>query len=328
MNPVKLNTVGILSGGGNAGGSGMTPEQLIRSVISFKALENGLTVSLSKSPCEYCVDGDGKWKQLEPGTPSESVQKNHYLSFRTNAALSSDGLGTFSPSKQCELVGEVMGFIGAERADKNILKMGIFTKLFYNATTIIYAHQFICSETLTDGMYYSAFEGCTGLKTPPQLPATKLQRTYDGVIAEQCYYRMFYGCSSLEIAPNLPATTLSRGCYEGMLEFCINLKIAPALPASRLVMECYKNMLVGCSSLTSAVIPATASEYADCQNMFFKCSNLRYLEVGLISFASGTTSDWLKNIAPEGVLVKNAAATWDNATMGVPEGWTVVTKAM
>lgn len=32
----------------------------INAYVTFIALEDGLTISLSSNACEYCIDGDGK----------------------------------------------------------------------------------------------------------------------------------------------------------------------------------------------------------------------------------------------------------------------------
>ena len=99
--------------------------------------------------------------------------------------------------------------------------------------------------------YSDMFDGCTGLTTAPELPATTL--------AEGCYNAMFYGCTGLTTAPELPATTLQAYCYTSMFNGCTNLTAAPALPATTLANNCYYYMFRGCTNLK---ISATqSSEY-------------------------------------------------------------------
>jgi hypothetical protein len=59
------------------------------------------------------------------------------------------------------------------------------------------------------------FNGCTGLTTAPELPATTL--------ANSCYSHMFSGCTGLTTAPELPATTLAGYCYQYMFRDCSKL---------------------------------------------------------------------------------------------------------
>jgi hypothetical protein len=96
--------------------------------------------------------------------------------------------------------------------------------------------------TLPENCFMGLFSGCTGLLTPPELPATEL--------ADGCYEMMFYGCSSLSVAPELPAMRLAPSCYYYMFSGCTSLTAAPVLPALMLVWNCYSGMFYGCSSLS------------------------------------------------------------------------------
>ena len=44
-------------------------------------------------------------------------------------------------------------------------------------------------------------------------------------IVNYCYYSMFQGCTGLTSAPELPATTLLRSCYRSMFQGCGNISI-------------------------------------------------------------------------------------------------------
>ncbi|MBQ0085192.1 MAG: leucine-rich repeat protein [Prevotella sp.] len=109
------------------------------------------------------------------------------------------------------------------------------------------------------------FNGCTALKTAPELKTTTL--------AENCYNGMFWGCSTLEAAPELPATTLASSCYNAMFQGCTALKTAPELKATTLAESCYNSMFWGCSTLEAApALPATTLEKSCYQNMFKGCT--------------------------------------------------------
>ena len=266
--------------------------------LTIEALEDGLTASLSVNACEYCVDGDGNWKSLAANTATESINSGHTLSFRGELTPnSSDGIGTFTISKKCNLKGNCMSMLfGDAGKDKYSLsgKTYAFYKLFNDCANIVnisenflpattlanycYGYMFYaCSKlttapalpatTLASHCYRSMFSGCTSLTTAPELPATKL--------ANYCYNRMFYTCSSLTTAPELPATTLASYCYDNMFYNCFSLTTAPELPALTLANYCYNGMFSSCISLVNAPeLPATTLEYACYNYMFYNCTNL------------------------------------------------------
>ena len=127
---------------------------------------------------------------------------------------------------------------------------------------------FDCAQTaLAKYCYVFMFDGCTGLTSAPELPATTL--------AIGCYRYMFYGCTGLTSAPELPATTLATGCYQHMFEGCTGLTSAPELPATTLAVSCYGYMFDGCTGLTSAPeLPATTLMNSCYSNMFDGCTGL------------------------------------------------------
>lgn len=123
------------------------------------------------------------------------------------------------------------------------------------------------SNTLTENCYRSLFLNCSGLLTPPQLPATGL--------ANGCYYGMFDKCSKLSSAPYLPATTLAPSCYCAMFEDCSGLVSAPSLPATGLATGCYMGMFNFCSKLSTAPsLPATTMAPSCYFSMFKDCTSL------------------------------------------------------
>ena len=137
------------------------------------------------------------------------------------------------------------------------------------------------ATTIAASCYLSMFSGCSSLVSPPDLPATDLERhpegTYIGVAPNSwCYQEMFANCTSLKIAPELPATNLSYGCYRYMFVGCTSLTDAPELPATTVDAYCYQHMFAGCTNLTSApVLPASGQLQLACYDgMFLDCTSL------------------------------------------------------
>ena len=244
----------------------------IDNYLTIEALENGLAASLSVNACEYCVDGDGNWKALVADTATEIVNSGHTLSFRGELTPnSSNGIGTFTISKTCNLKGNCMSMLFGDEAANNYSLSGktyAFYKLFYNCTNVVNVDEnFLPATRLADNCYYNMFRGCKSLTTVTELPATTL--------AKNCYRYMFYECTNLTTVPELPATTLANYCYDSMFEGCTSLTISPELPATALADYCYRYMFYECTNLTTAPeLPATTlADYCyDC--MFGGCTSL------------------------------------------------------
>ena len=202
------------------------PKINIDDYVTFEALEDGLTISLSTNACEYCVNGDGNWISLAAGTATQSVNNGHTLSFRaTITPTSSAGVGTFTLGKKCNVRGNSMALLFGDSAKTNFSLSGksyAFYRLFYNCSNLIeVSDDFMPATTLSTYCYRYTFQGCTGLIKAPKLPATTLQ--------QYCYQYMFTGCSSLTTAPVLPATTLQRYCYQYMFQNCSKLNYIKAM---------------------------------------------------------------------------------------------------
>ena len=139
--------------------------------VTFEALEDGFTVTLSRNATEYCIDGDGDWKTLSSGTTSPSINNGQTISLRGNCTITSStgttgGIGRFTLSKKCNVRGNAMALLYGDSGKDNVSLSGknyAFSRLFESATTI----QSVSSDFL---------------------PAT--------TVSQYCYYRMFYGCSS------------------------------------------------------------------------------------------------------------------------------------
>lgn len=146
------------------------------------------------------------------------------------------------------------------------------------------------ATTLSNGCYYSLFEGCSKLVNAPQLPATEMK--------PNCYRSLFYGCTSLINPPKLPATKMATGCYQQLFRNCSKLVNAPELPAKVLVEGCYRSTFQGCSKLNNITV------YAD--------------DIS----ATNCTFRWLYNVASEGIFNNYGSATYTvDSPSGIPTGW-------
>ena len=215
--------------------------------------------------------------------------------------------------------------------------------------SLIYGDDFEGNLTIPSGSnrcFRILFLGCSGLTTPPELPATSL--------ANNCYMGMFHDCTSLKYAPVLPATTMKNACYQDMFWNCTSLVTPPVLPATTLINGCYSNMFGGCTSLTqSPQLPATtlyqscyARMFNGCTNlqtapklparglitncyqyMFSGCTSLNFIKAMFTSTPSTAyTQNWVANVASSGTYTKNASASYTTrGNSAIPNNWTVKT---
>ncbi len=270
----------------------------INNYLTIEALENGLTVSLSTNACQYCVDGDGNWKSLAANTATEAINNGQTLSFRGELSPAKNvGIGTFTISKKCNLLGNCMSMLFGDNAANNYSlssKTYAFYKLFYGCSNIVnVSENFLPATTLSRSCYEYMFFNCSGLVNSPKLPAKTLmnycyQLMFCGcsslmhasdlsatTLAEYCYASMFARCASLTASPVLSATTLKQRCYSNMFYKCTSLTTAPALPATTLATSCYLSMFEGCTNLTTAPeLPATTLSDECYENMFKGCTSL------------------------------------------------------
>ena len=303
---------------------GFTETFDINNYLTIEALEDGLSASLSTRYCEYCVDGDGNWKSLAKNTETESINSGHTLSFRGNLTPSgSNGIGTFTISKKCNLKGNCMSMLFGDNAADNYSLNGknhAFDGLFHDCANVVnVSSNFLPATTLADSCYYYMFANCSSLTTAPKLPASAL--------ASSCYLSMFLGCKNLTTAPELPATTLASSCYTSMFANCSSLTTAPELPATTLADSCYESMFQNCTSLTTAPeLPATTLANYCYYYMFLRCSKLNYIKMLATDiFASRCLNNWVYGVASTGTFVKNPAMnSLPTGKSGIPEGWTVV----
>ena len=297
--------------------------------MTIEALEDGLTVTLTEMntnyKLEYSLDGE-TWTRLSSGKYTPEINTRDVIAFKgdgSSYAMSNQGLGTFSISKKCNLLGNCMSLLyGDDVVGNDTAGMYSFNYLFYKCSSIIsIADDFLPATYIGSYAYYHMFDSCTSMIKGPNLPALQVNVS--------SYAYMFYGCISLVSAPELPATQLSTYCYFQMFYGCSSLVNAPVLPAETLAASCYHAMFVGCSSLKKApVLPAKTLMTQCYMQMFYGCKNLNYIKAMFTTTPSTTyTSSWVYGVASTGTFIKNKDATWTTTGIhGMPEGWTIKTE--
>ena len=231
--------------------------------ICFTSLEDGNTFRLNRE-IAISVDGKQTWQTLAANTSSPAINTGEKIYFKATENASPFGGTTsdyykFSTAKTCNVSGHPYSLYAKGSF--------YFFALLFSGTKIVDASGLTLEELISNQCYYQMFQGCTSLKTAPELPST--------ILANNCYASMFSGCTSLVTAPNLPATTLANSCYYQMFQGCTSLKTAPNLPATTLATNCCREMFSGCSSLTTAPeLPATTLVPQCYQEMFNECTSL------------------------------------------------------
>ena len=270
--------------------------------LTFVAKESGTFTFTPQSDnvINYSTDNGTTWTEgnsVEVNSGDKVMWKGEMTPFM---AVSPEGIGNFSSTGRFDVQGNIMSLLYGDnfKGQTDLTgKGGAFYNLFasYNNSNVVNAENLILpATTLAQSCYQSMFFGCTSLTTAPQLPATTL--------ATGCYSHMFQGCTSLTTASELPATTLANSCYSFMFNGCTSLTTAPELPAIILVRNCYWNMFNGCTSLNyiNAMFTTTPS--------------------------SMYTSNWVSDVASNGIFIKNSTAQWDvTGVDGIPANWTVQT---
>ena len=318
----------------------------VNNYLTIEALEDNLTATFTND-VEYAIDGD-EWVKLASGSKTQPINVGQTLSFKGNLTPNdTNGIGTFTINKKCNLKGNCMSMLFGDNAANNYSLSGknyAFYKLFYNCSNIVnVSSNFLPATTLADYCYKYMFCKCKNLTTAPELPATTLANYCYGdmfsgctsltkapalpatTLANHCYYYMF-SKTSLTTAPELPATTLEDSCYYAMFRGCTSLITAPALPATNLVYQCYYYMFQGCTSLTTAPeLPATNLAYNCYGYMFYNCTSLNYIKCLATDIsATGCTDNWVSGVASTGTFVKASSMTsWTTGTNDIPTGWTV-----
>lgn len=186
--------------------------------LTIEALEDNLTVTFTND-IEYVIDGK-EWLKLKAFSESQSISAGQTLSFRGEFTSShtSNGIGTFTINKKCNLKGNCMSMLFGDNAANNhslnaVFHDFAFACLFCNCSNIVsVSSNFLPATTLAMGCYYNMFGGCTSLTKAPELPAT--------ILASYCYNNMFDGCKKLNyikcLATNISATNCTSNWVSGV----------------------------------------------------------------------------------------------------------------
>lgn len=238
--------------------------------LTIESLADGLQVKLSNNACQYSLDTI-IWNDLPADTDTPIINNGEKIYFKGELIPNSlKGIGTFTISKRCNVLGNIMSMLYGDNFKEQIDlsdKEYTFSNLFKGCSIVNASQLQLPASILGKGCYYQMFYNCSSLVTAPELPATTL--------ASSCYNYMFNGCRSLVSAPSLPATTLASGCYQYMFSSCSKLTTAPELPATKLADYCYYSMFKYCSKLTRAPeLPATTLTESCYDSMFSYCYDL------------------------------------------------------
>ena len=286
--------------------------------FTIESLVDNNIISLKNINCSikpkiyYSLDNGESWDNFQitqNGTVNIATintgDKIIFKSINDRLATGYSAYNKFDASGNFKVYGNIMSLLyGA--GFKNITQFNgnstdFFSGLFYGTTNLIYAENLILPvTTLKKSCYNGMFRNCSNLINAPQLPALNL--------AEECYSSMFECCVSLVTPPELPATNLQKRCYARM--FCMNrdntvnaaMTKSPILHVNTLQIGSYFEMFKGNGNLTEITCLATDLN------------------------SSGTelaTSNWVMNISPEGVFIKNPEMDWSTGNNGIPSGWSI-----
>lgn len=299
---------------------------ITKDYLTIVALGDDLTAKLSLNACEYCVDGNGIWKNLPADTETETVNAGQTLSFRGDLTPTlNNGIGTFTVNKYFNLKGNCMSMLFGDNGRNNFSLSGksfAFRYLFKSCDKLLSTSTFILPATTLDyGCYYGMFSTCTNLINTPELPSSSL--------ADFCYYAMFANCSSITMSHDLLAETAKSSCYSYMFNLCTSLRTPPEINLTKLANSCCYTMFGGCSSLEISPILHSTILAENCYaRMFENCKLLNKILMFATDISlSECLSNWVSGVSSSGIFVKNKDATWDVwGVNGIPKGWSVMTE--
>lgn len=234
--------------------------------LTFLVEESG-TFRFSGSSVQYSLDSGTTWVPLANNTATPTLQSGDKIMWKATITPSlSTGIGTFGyQSNAFSVEGNPMSllygdnFVGVTDLTG---KKGAFIELFRNASGLTSAwNMSIPSTNIPQQACFAMFQNCVNMTLPPAiLPATSLG--YD------CYAKMFQGCTSLRSAPELPAETLGSQSYRMMFYLCSSLNYVKCLAkniyeTSQYGQKLYNNedWLYGVAATGTFVKAATMTEW-------------------------------------------------------------------
>ena len=317
-----------ISEGQNYLGASVTHDVVVKGFvalpyIAFTPVEDS-TFGFSKAGLSYSLDEGRHWTELAANGTTPTVAAGNKIMWKNNTTLSptsSDGIGTFTSSKNFDVEGNIMSLLYGDNFVGQTSLNGedsVFRYLFKDSKVRKAESLVLPAKKVTTNGYVSMFNGCSSLISAPELPATTLE--------SRCYAYMFQYCTSLTTAPTiLPAMALTINCYMFMFSGCTSLASAPELPATSLSDFCYENMFSGCTSLTTApTLPATTLFTSCYDSMFYGCTHLNYVKMLATDISeNGCLRDWLNNVSATGTFVKAEGVEIPEGASGIPSGWAV-----
>ena len=264
--------------------------------LTIEAIDN--TVNVSFSNLIQSSKDAITWQSLNKGTV-QTINKGEKLYYKGNlTANTTTGIGSFTISGKCNLLGNCNSMIFGDNANTNLTLNYplIYSQLFKNCTSIQeISDTFLPATTITEGCYNQMFEGCTGLTKTPYLPAK--------ILKDSCYAGMFNGCSSLNTMGNV----------------FTNKKNEPYTLASYCCYQMFKN----CSSLKFGNTPYSTTPVESCFNeMFYNCTNMNSIN----SFFNPTEEfnyNWVYGVASSGTFYSFSGTNLNRGTSGAPVGWNI-----
>ena len=110
---------------------------------------------------------------------------------------------------------------------------------------------------------------------------------------------MFNGCAGLTTVPNLPATTLASSCYESMFNGCAGLVEPPKgwyLPAQTTDEMSCNNMFANCSKLHKMAVSYSGTITSDHWTGFLDDVSW----AGTFYYSKNQTQENIQSIVPSG----------------------------
>lgn len=289
----------------------------INSFCTFRALEDDFSVTLSRSACEYCINGDGQWIPLPAGTATAAVAAGGTLSFR-NATASPDtnsGIGKFSCTKSCDLLGTIYALAPLRDYGFKSLMQAVVGLKTVSQTFLLHP----TATNLPKYCFSNLFYQCTGLTLAPDIPFTNIGE-------KGCSY-MFYGCSALTTAPAFSFEAVAKSACSYMFARCsaLNYINSDSLPAETLAESCYEYMFESCSGLTKGPVLPAEKLVSNCyRRMWYLCSKLNEIHCYCSDTLSATYSDsWVMGVASSGTFYQTLSYI-ATSTSARPNGWTSV----
>ena len=188
-----------------------------------------------------------------------------------------------------------------------------------NVLTLLYDKD--VSEVIPEYGLYGVFNGMSNLKSCPDFSKVKGVEDY-GLTG------CFQDCTGIIQGPDLSSAILGAGDYAFMRAFkgCTSLERGIQLPiitTSRVNM--CTEMYMDCTAMRAAGVKEIMDDTAsDCfERMFYGCSSLDEVSIGLQSYTAANHTDWLYGVAATGTLWAPSGLSIPVGNNGVPSGWSV-----